>query len=260
MDGKVTVSVRGILLTGLVLLALLAAYLIGSVGGGTVAPAQAADGTTSTTERRTISLSGKGEATAVPDQLSFSVAVSLTRPDLESALDDSSAAMKKVFAALEANGVASKDIQTSGLSMNPVYHYPVNSSPVLVGYRVSQRASVSIGDLKAGGKAIGAAVAAGGNSVKVSSIRLKVSDPDAVLRQARDAAVAQAEAKAQEYAAATGQDLGDVVSLREVGATTPRSPVWNQRATYDMATASAVPIRAGRDDLSVRVQVVWEFN
>ncbi|CUR54720.1 conserved exported hypothetical protein [metagenome] len=259
MDNKVTLSVRGILLTGLVLLAMLAAYLIGTTGG-TTSPAQAADTTSTSADRRTISLGGKGEATAVPDQLSFSVAVSMTRDDLETALNDSSAAMKQVFDALEANGVAGKDIQTSGLSMNPVYDYPPYSSPVLTGYRVSQRATVSIDDLTAGGKAIGAAVAAGGNGVRVSNIRLQVSDPDEVLKQARAAAVAQAKAKAEEYAAATGQTLGDVVSLREVSATTPQSPVWSQRATYDMEAAKAVPIRAGRDDLSVRVQVVWELG
>ncbi|MGD9960213.1 SIMPL domain-containing protein [Nocardioides sp.] len=259
MDGKVTLSVRGILITGLVLLALLAAYLVGASGGAS-SPAQAAGTTSTSTDRRTISLTGKGEATAVPDQLSFSVAVALTRPDLETALNDSSTAMKKVFAALEDNSVAAKDIQTSGLSMNPVYDYPPYSSPVLVGYRVSQRATVSIDDLKAGGRAIGAAVAAGGNGVKVSNIRLQVSDPDAVLKQARDAAVAQAKAKAEEYAAATGQSLGDVVSLREVSAPAAQSPLWNQRATYDLEAAKAVPIRAGSDDLAVRVQVVWEFS
>ena len=43
-------------------------------------------------------MTGRGEATAVPDQLSFGLSVTAKRDDLEDALDDSSATMKRVLA------------------------------------------------------------------------------------------------------------------------------------------------------------------
>jgi uncharacterized protein len=258
MDGKVTVSVRSILLTAVILLGLLAAYLLGSAGR-TGAPANAAE--QQATDRRTVVMTGTGEATAIPDQMTFGLSVSLTRTDLDVALADANATMKRVLKSLEAYGVEKGDLQTTGLSMNPVYEYHSYSPPTITGYRVSERARVTITDLGKGGKAITAAVNAGGNSVRVSNIRLEVSDPDAVLKQAREAAVKEATTKAQEYAAATGQTLGDVVSLREVSAATPRPLIYSGRAAMDVAAGvKAVPIRAGEDDLKVRVAIVWEFS
>ena len=267
-EGTITVSVKGLLLTGLVLLALLTAYLLGGSGDGSsasAAPGAQAAPAAKTAGPGRLTMSGTGEATAVPDQLSFSLSVGLTRPDLDTALAATNRVTDRVLAALEEHGVERGDVQTTGLSMNPVYDYPAYSPPILRGYHVSQRASVLVDELKQGGGAIGAAVSTGGNGVRVSNIRLQVGDPDAVLAKARQAAVAQATAKAQEYADATGQELGDVVTLHEVRATRPSVRdayrlTYKRAAELAGATADfAMPIRTGRDDLSVTVQVVWEF-
>jgi uncharacterized protein len=127
---------------------------------------------------------------------------------------------------------------------------------------VTQRAIVHVDELTRGGPAISAAIEVGGNGVRISGIRLGIADPEAVLEKARDAAVESATAKAEQYAAATGQSLGDVVSVREVGR--PPRPVQQQfayRGTLASADAmKALPIRAGKDDLQVRIQVVWAFE
>ena len=160
---------------------------------------------------------GTGEASAVPDQISFTLSVTARRLDLDDALAASSATTRRVLAELGKHGVEKSDVQTTGLSMNPEYEYHAYEPPTLVGYRVTQRATVKVDELAKGGPAIAAAVEVGGNGVRVSGIRLGIGDPDAVMQRARDAAVESATAKAQQYAAATGQSLGDVVSIREVG-------------------------------------------
>lgn len=176
--------------------------------------------------------------------------------------------MRKVLARLAELGIEKSDVQTTGLSMNPVYDYHQYSPRTLRGYRVSQTSRVLVSELKKGGAAIGAAVAAGGNGVRTDDISLIVADPDAVLAEAREAAVEEATAKAEEYAAATGQQLGEVLTLREVtpGADRSSDP-YEQLAMArgyagDLASAnaySAMPIRAGEQDLSVRVEVVWRL-
>jgi uncharacterized protein len=247
--------------SGLVLMGLVVAYLLGNAGSTT---AEAAEDDGTTPPARTLTMSGVGDATAVPDQVTFDLSVRLLRPTLEEALDAANGEMAKVLKALEGAGVQKKDVQTTGLEMNPDYIYPDNSPPVLRGYRVSQQAAVLVRVLKEAGAAVSAAVGAGGNVVRVQNIQLKIGDPEAALATAREEAVAKATAKAEEYAEATGQKLGEVLTLREVddqaqSSINDRDLLMKGYAVADAARMSALPISAGRADLSVVVQVVWEF-
>ena len=263
MRGNVTVSVKSILLAGLVGLALVTAYLLGGQADAVNVPANAAPGEPGVeADRRMVSMVGTGEASAVPDQISFTLSATARRLDLDDALAASSATTRRVLAELGKHGVEKSDVQTTGLSMYPEYEYHAYEPPTLVGYRVTQRATVKVDQLARGGPAIAAAVEVGGNGIRVSGIRLGIGDPDAVMRRARDAAVESATAKAQQYAAATGQSLGDVVSIREVGRP-PQSRPQELSSFRTIAAADAMkalPIRAGKDDLQVRIQVVWAFK
>jgi uncharacterized protein YggE len=257
MNRSITLSTKGVLVAAVAALALVVAYLLGNAGG----TAQAAPESTATDtgHPRTLVMTGTGKSIGVPDQLTFSLSVGLTRGDLKTALADATATTNRVLAALTHTGVRRADVQTTGLSMNAVYAYHSYGPPTLVGYHVSQRAQVLVRDLARGGRAVSAAVAAGGNDVRVGGIGLRIGDQDALLAQARKAAVAQASAKAKEYAAATGQTLGQVQSLRETHApaTVARPlPVYARAADL----AAALPIRAGRDKLAVTVRIVWQFG
>jgi uncharacterized protein YggE len=122
---------------------------------------------------------------------------------------------------------------------------------------------VLVRDLENGGSAVAAAVAAGGNDVRVSNLRLLVGDPDAATAKARDAAVAEATAKARQYAEASGQSLGEVLTLREVRVRplpTPQNGIRLARGamSYD-AASKAMPIRAGKESTSVTIRMVWEL-
>lgn len=263
--GQISISVRSVVVGAGVAVALLLAYLMGGAGGGgseavaAGAPAETGEGQA---QERVLTMMGTGAATAVPDELEFSLRVALTRDSLDTALADASAAMSRVLAALKEHGVGKEDVQTTGLSMNAVYDYHQYSPPTVRGYRVEQRAQVHIGDLSAGGKAVAAAVETGGNDVRVGNIRLLVGDTDAVMEEARTDAVEQARAKAEQYAAASGQVLGEVVTLREVRSKPLASPVVAQsyRAARDLSATSAVPIRAGENETTVTVKVVWELE
>lgn len=266
MDKTFRISITGLLATALVLVALLAAYLLGDAGGAAAEAAPAdAENTESTTAADVppgrLTMGGVGQAVAVPDQLGFSLEVHATRPTLAEALDDTGATLRRVLDRLGDHGVAKGDVQTSGLSMNPVYDHHESGPATLRGYRVSQQAQVLVTDLRQGGAAITTAVEAGGNTVRVGDIELSVADPEAALAKAREKAVASATAKAEEYAAATGQELGAVLTLREVAAPGTGREAWSESvemsrmAAYD--AAASVPIRSGKDDLAVRVEVVW---
>lgn len=263
MDRSVTVSVKGVLVAGVVLLALVVAYLLGGAGDDAAAAPTPAPAEVGPETARTVTMNGSGESSAVPDQVTFDLTVRKVRPELEDALDESSRTMQRVLTALEKQGVARKDVQTTGLEMEAVYDYPQYAPPVLKGYRVTQRAAVLVTELKRAGTAVKAAVATGGNAVRVGDIALKIGDPESSLAKARALAVEEATRKAEEYAEATGQDLGAVMTLREVEDEVGRDQLEEELLyrSADSATASlaALPIRAGRADLTVDVQVVWEL-
>ena len=257
MNRSVTLSAKGVLVAVVAVLALLVAYLLGN--GGSSAQAAPQPGAT-TGQARTLVMTGTGRTVGVPDELSFSLSVELVRPDLQTALADANATMARELATLDRLGVRRSDVQTTGLSMNAVYDYHSSGPPTLRGYHVGQRATVLVRDLTRGGQAVSAAVAAGGNDVRVGDIGLKIADTDTLLAQSRDAAVKEATAKAQEYADATGQTLGAVLSLREVHVT----PVVPQVLRFGREALAGVPgplpIRAGTDKLAVTVRIEWSFG
>ncbi len=263
---SVTVSLTGLLVAALAALALVVAYLLGGAGGATptaqaLTPTSPAQGATA--EPRTLTMSGAGEATAVPDQVGFDLSVRTKRPGLDEALAAGSRTMERVMDALVAAGVERKDVQTTGLEMYPVYDYPRYAPPVLTGYRVTQRAVVLVRELRSAGGVVSAAIDAGGDAARVGDIALKVGDPEKALGKARRLAVEEATLKAQEYAEATGQDLGAVLTLHEVEATS-RSAIDQRPLAYEAAALrdsadAPLPISAGRADLGVRVRIVWEL-
>jgi len=271
MDSTLTVRTRslGLALGALVavlvvvLVAVLSvtftAYPIGATGGGGAPAAAAAPPPVADEARRSIVMAGAGEATGVPDQLVFDLSVSTRAADVATALGQANTTMRRVQAALVEAGVERRDAQTAGLSLRPVYDYSEQAPPTITGFAVSQRLGVLVRDLSGSGRAIAAAVEAGGNAVRLRGLRLEIGDLDTLLRQARDAAVAEATAKAEQYAAATGQRLAEVLSIEEVSTPRPRPVPVEARALQDGAALSEVPIRAGRSEISVTVRVTWSF-
>jgi uncharacterized protein YggE len=241
--------------------ALAVAYLLGAAGPD---DARASVPTTGgEASLGTITMTGTGEVVAVPDQIVFTVAVAREADDVATAMDDASATMARVLDALGRSGVERKDTESTGLSVDPEYYYAANLPPQLTGYRVRQSMSVLVRDLRDGGDSIAAAVSAGGNAVRVSGISLRVGDREALMARARDAAVEDAAAKAEQYAEATGQPLGDVLTVREgrlPGRTRPDRDVVRGYGAADMEALKAVPIRAGQTDVGVKVTVVWALD
>jgi len=261
-----TVSVRTLALAAGAVVALVVAYLLGG-GGAQATPvvnvSSSQDGEVIPAGvNGTVTMTGTGEVTGVPDQMTFNLAVTRTADDVASAMDAASRVQGRVLRALEAAGVERRDLQTTGLSIDPVYRYYTYSSPVLTGYKVRQAASVLVRDLSKGGEAVNAAVEAGGNAVRVSGIGLTIGDRDALLERARDAAVEEATTKARQYAGASGQALGRVLTLKEGHrAAKPRVTYELQRTAADSAAAlSALPVRAGREEVKVSVSVVWALE
>ena len=213
-------------------------------------------------------VSGAGRVAAQPDQAVVSIGVEARASTVAQARADSARAMADVVAAIKARGVADQDIQTQHFSISPQYTYVQRtdssggrySEQVLVGYIVSNRASVVVRDLEQVGQVVDDAAEAGGDLVRIQGISFTIEDPTALHRQAREAAVQDAMAKAQQFAAVAGVTLGRPVYIAETGAT-PIVRADQARAELSVAAAAPpTPISGGELTVQVTVQVVFAIQ
>ena len=251
---------RGLVIGGLAALALTGTLTLGGCGNGSAAPSfpagQGADSArpatlAAATGSAQITVTGTGTVTGTPNQLLLDMGVRVNGPSVGSALASADDSVSQVTAALRARGVAAADIQTSGLSIEP--NYPDNSQ-VPSGYNVSESLTATLDSLSAAGAQIDAAVHAGGNATTVSGISLNLTDDSSLLAAARAQAVADAEAKAAQYAKALGQPLGPVVSITDQSSA---QPLPEFAASSAAAGGRSVPISPGTQQLSVSITAVF---
>ena len=207
MGQTVTISVRSMLATGAVVVAVVVAYLLGS-GRSDASPAAAAAPATRPADVPSIAMTGTGESATVPDQMTFSVGVRTSASDVSDALESANGITSRILAALKEAGIDADDVQTQGPQRARNLRLQRRGPPVITGYAVAQNLAVLVRSLPDAGPAISAAASAGGNAVRLSDVRLRVGDPEAQLREAREAAITEAQEKAEQYAEATGQELG----------------------------------------------------
>jgi uncharacterized protein YggE len=252
-----TPALRALAVGGLAAAALMGAFVLGS-SQGSAAPSplagRAPAGTAvlaSATGAARITVTGTGNVTGTPNQLVLAMGVQVNGLSVGSALARANDAVNRVTAALRAGGVAAADIQTSGLSIWP--NYPA-SSQTPSGYAVSESLTATLNSLAAAGAQIDAAVHAGGNATTISGISLNLTDTSSLLAQARARAVADATAKAAQYAKALGEPLGPVVSVTDQANTQP-FPAYSAQSAA--AAKASVPISPGTQQLSVSVTAVF---
>jgi uncharacterized protein YggE len=266
----VTITSRRAALVVLAVIALTVVYVFGAARSGG-APATAATLTKTSNAASTTStvpvISGPGinvgataKVAGTPDTLRLDASVVATASSVSEALASANRSAAAVQKSLLDNGVQKKDLQTSGLSIQPDYDYPNNSAPRLKGYQVSESISAKLRDLGKAGDAIGKAVVAGGKAIRVNGISLDLEDTGALVSSARDQAFANAKAKAQQYAKAAGRSLGDAVSIAE-DVTTPTPIAMPQLTAGAFALdKTSVPIQAGSQDVSVSVTVLFAMR
>lgn len=220
-------------------------------------PAMAAAADTTPTPR--IVVTGEGQATTPPDLALLSLAVMREAKTARAALDANNDAMAAVIAAMKAAGIKDRDLQTSGIQINPRYNYTNKADgsqeAELVAYQVTNTLSVRVRDLDKTGEIIDKAVSLGVN--QGGGITFTNDDPAATVTAARKKAVADAIAKAKTLAEAAGVNLGKVLEISDQSFTPPPMPI-NAKA-FD-AARSAVPVQAGENAYSVQVTVTFELK
>lgn len=211
-----------------------------------------------------ITIEGRGEVTAAPDMAQINSGVTTQGATAREALDANSAAMTQLIADLKASGIESRDIQTSGFSVNPNYVYTderdangYSLPPKINGYQVSNTVTLTVRALDTLGAILDKSVTIGANTV--NGVTFSVADPSALYDEARKAAFADARAKAELYATAAGGTLEEIESISETQGFNSPQPV----AMYSMraeAASADVPVEGGELAFAINVNVQWELD
>ncbi|MFZ9772794.1 MAG: SIMPL domain-containing protein [Ilumatobacteraceae bacterium] len=204
-----------------------------------------------------ITVQAVGTADVVPDSVRLSLTISVVSDSNEDALSLAASAADRVRGVVTDSGVATADIATQTVTVNPEYSYTEAEGQKIIGYRASQVFDVLIRDAEGAGAVVDAVVAAGGADVSINYTSPVVEDATASAVAARKDAVAKARAKAEEYAALLDVELGDVLYLTEVSS--PNNVVIGAKA--DAAAESlGTTVDLGTQEVTVTVEVRWEIS
>ncbi|HEX6364216.1 MAG TPA: SIMPL domain-containing protein, partial [Albitalea sp.] len=150
------------------------------------------------TDGTLLNVSAQGEAKRVPDIARMSTGVVTRAADANAAMRANAEQMAKVVAAIKAAGIADKDVQTSGINLNPTYQYRENQPPTITGYEAHNTVSIVVRDIGKLGKILDQLAAVGANQINGPSF--DVDQKEEALDEARQQAVAKAQARAEMYA------------------------------------------------------------
>jgi hypothetical protein len=210
-------------------------------------------------EPQGLSVSGEGRASAAPDVAVLGLGVSAKASTVGAANSQAQQAMTALLDSLEADGVQEKDIQTLSLSIQPEYDYR-NDEQVLTGYRVSHILQAKVRDIDRAGEVIDDAVQASGDLLQVQSISLTIDDTTALSSQARQKAVADAQAKAEELASLAGVTLGDPTYITESTSTPYTQTYYDRSVSYSAEAAPATEISPGELEVVVYVNITYTIG
>ncbi|WP_321418219.1 SIMPL domain-containing protein [uncultured Methanomethylovorans sp.] len=199
----------------------------------------------------TLSISGSGEQKMTPDTASLSVGVVVQASTANESSTQNAAIMSAVISELKRIGLQDNEIQTSYVSIQPVYDY--SGTQKIVAYSASNNVQVTTQKVDSLSAIIDGATAAGAN--QIGGITFSVSDKKQ--QELRDelfkAAVADASSKAEKLASSLGVIIVGVqtASVSEGGNV---QPLYSPSAA---GAAVATPIQPGETTVSLSVQVTY---
>ena len=208
--------------------------------------------------RRTITVVGEGKVKIKPDIAQINIGIEIVGDTVQEASSQAADTMDAVLAALAAQGVDQKDIQTSGYNVWVERPYGPEGPTGDTLYHVNNTVSVTIRDLDTVGTILDAAIEAGANSIY--GVNFSVADPSVLVSEGREKAVADARSKAEELAELNNVAVGEVISISEVigGAAGYYGGGYRGMfAAEGMGGGGAGPISPGELEMMVQLEITY---
>lgn len=198
------------------------------------------------------------EIELAPDIAVIGAGVTTEAPSAVEAMRRNSTEMRRVIERIKAQGVAEKDIQTSGISLYARYDYDQGQQrQVFRGYQVSNRVSVKLREIERTGEVLDALVAAG--ATDLSGPSFSVEDDSAAKEAARTRAFKRGHAQALAYAMMGGYDDVRLVYISESIAVNGPVPMLAEKGIRSDSMQASVPVQPGLVSSGVTITVKYEM-
>lgn len=158
-------------------------------------------------------------------------------------------------------GIASAQLKTQGVSINPEYEYPREGGrPTVVGYQAQNSIQVEVRQISLIGTVIDAGLSRGASNV--GGLRFFAASTEATTREALRKAVLRARADADAMADAAGGRIGGVIEI--ISNPVSAGPVFREMAMSMAARSEAnadvtTPIESGVLKVVVSVEARFTF-
>ena len=204
-----------------------------------------------------ITETGTGTVSITPNLLTLDLDVHTTAAQASNALAENDKVTAAVLHALSAGGVASRDLQTTDLTIEPNY---ASTGSKVTGYGVDDTVVAKIRRFSTAGTLIDAAVTAGGDATRINSLAFSLTQPLRAQARARSLAVRQAVSHARAIAASASERIGGICSIDDETSTSTTSPILPYANLGTAAPSAHVPVESGSETVTARVQVVFALR
>jgi len=206
-------------------------------------------------------VTGEGKVSAVPDVAILNLGVEVQADTVAEAQSWAAKVMTDVLDELDDQDVAEKDIQTQRFSIYPVRRWSEkDAKEILIGYRVTNTVTAKVRDVDETGTIIDAVAKAGGDYIRINSISFTVDDPSAYHEEAREKAMADAEAKAKQLADLGDVKLGKISYISEGGLVPVPRALYVETAPMPAPAGAPTPISLGETEIRLTVQVAYSIE
>lgn len=237
--------------------ALVAAVIIGGffyVGGQYLASLAAQKGVDA---NRELSVQGTGKISQKPDIATITVGVQTgAQSSTSEAMRILTQKFNAVAAAVKKEDIADKDITTVNLATNPVYDY-LEGKQTARGFEAAESVVIKIRNLDKIGSVVASATAAGAN--QVGGVEFTFDSPEQTQLQAQQAAIKDAQAKAEALAKDLDVKLGSVKTY----STQYNQPIPMYAKTMDavgLEGPAAPEVPVGNSDVTATVSITYQIR
>lgn len=243
---------------------LASAFIAVSMAGALSQPAFAQEKNVSEKQQTFVVVTGEGEVQAAPDMAILDLSVLREAKTAREALTDNNKAMSKVLGAMKEAGIEDRDLQTSGVNIQPTYTYPNDKNglkaPKIIGYNVTNGLTVRVRDLNKVGDLLDKSIDLGVN--QSGGLRFVNDDPSKALMDARKKAMENSMEKAKILTETAGAKVGRVLEITEYVNNGRPMPMARTKMIAMAAepASDSVPLSAGENSYNVNVTVKFEIT
>jgi len=209
-----------------------------------------------------LTVTGEGEVRVPPDRAIVRFGVVAQSEEAAAAQEQVNDAVADVIDQIKDAGVADKHIQTTDLSLGPIYDHSKSSrgehqAPKIRAYRASYTVTVTVERIDNAGDVIDAGLEAGAN--QFHGIQFTLKDDSAARQTALQQAAGDARAKAKTISEAMGVGLIGVQSIDE-GVSLDRPRPMHARAMAMEADAARAGASVQPGQLTVRATLTVRYR